>query len=203
MALKPRAQTLYACIVDGGAVILDLATQKYYAVDRSALPNVAERMDLEARGVKFSFRCPNLDELVALGPSKKIAQGIRAYVCPFLRATLSVSAAVAIFGAGTAIRNLDGLKRASASRLSRPFGTLKDAVAAFRTLRSWLYTAHDRCLFDALVLGNYLLQLRHEAQFVVGVRTRPFIAHAWVQSGTYLLEDVPEHVQLFTPVLAV
>jgi hypothetical protein len=37
---------------------------------------------------------------------------------------------------------------------------------------------------------------------MIGVSTKPFIAHAWVQSDDRVLNDTTEHVQMFTPILA-
>jgi hypothetical protein len=39
--------------------------------------------------------------------------------------------------------------------------------------------------------------------FVIGVATRPFVAHAWVQIAGSVLNDTVEHVQDFAPILSV
>jgi hypothetical protein len=84
--------------------------------------------------------------------------------------------------------------------------TLADAkkmLVAFLRLRIWFYTADRRCLFDSLVLALFLSRKKIPCTFVIGVSTKPFLAHAWVQIGEFVLNDTAEHVQTFTPILAV
>jgi hypothetical protein len=84
--------------------------------------------------------------------------------------------------------------------------TLEDAkkmLVVFLRLRIWFYTADRRCLFDSLVLALFLSRKKIPCTFVIGVSTKPFLAHAWVQIGELVLNDTAEHVQTFTPILAV
>lgn len=94
-----------------------------------------------------------------------------------------------------------------ARRLSPPRAEdrerLRDAVAAFDTLRPLLFTARDKCLYDSLALVSFLASEGIAAQWVIGVKTRPFAAHSWVQVGTVVLNDLHEHVRSFKPILVV
>jgi hypothetical protein len=76
-------------------------------------------------------------------------------------------------------------------------------LAAFLRLRIWWYTAANHCLFDSLVLAIFLTRQRIRCSFVIGVSTKPFIAHAWVQLGAFVLNDSVEHIQMFTPILTI
>jgi Transglutaminase-like superfamily len=76
-------------------------------------------------------------------------------------------------------------------------------LASFLWLRAWCYTSYRRCLFDSLVLSVYLTKASVPCTFVVGVVTKPFLAHAWVQIGNVVLNDTAEHVQDFKPILSV
>jgi len=80
---------------------------------------------------------------------------------------------------------------------------LHDAVASYCRLRPFLFTVHDRCLFDSLTLVCFLAMEGLPTRWVIGVRTRPFAAHSWVQSGHLVLNDVQEHVRRYTPILVV
>lgn len=82
-------------------------------------------------------------------------------------------------------------------------GELLGAVAAYLRLRPFVFTAHDKCLFDSLTLTRFLASQGMTASWVIGVRTRPFGAHSWVQSGPLVLNDLHEHVSGFTPILIV
>ena len=77
------------------------------------------------------------------------------------------------------------------------------AVASYLRLRPFLFTAHDRCLHDSLTLVRFLARKHIYATWVIGVRTRPFAAHSWVQAGDLVINDVHEHVRRFTPILIV
>jgi hypothetical protein len=76
-------------------------------------------------------------------------------------------------------------------------------LASFFRLRIWFYTADRRCLFDSLVLAVFLTRKNIPCTFVIGVSTKPFLAHSWVQMGAIVLNDTAEHVQTFTPILAI
>jgi hypothetical protein len=78
-----------------------------------------------------------------------------------------------------------------------------DRLASFLWLRTWCYTARQRCLFDSLVLSVYLTRGMVHCSFAIGVATKPFMAHSWVQIKESVLNDTAEHVQDFKPILSV
>jgi len=80
---------------------------------------------------------------------------------------------------------------------------LRDAVGAYQKLRPLVFTAHDKCLHDSLALLDFLAGEGILATWILGVRTGPFAAHAWVQSGGVVLSDQHEHVRQFQPILTV
>ena len=80
---------------------------------------------------------------------------------------------------------------------------LVDAVGVYQTLRPLIFTAHDRCLHDSLALAHFLAGEGLFAQWIIGVRTRPFGAHAWLQRGAVVLSDQHEYVRQFQPILVV
>jgi hypothetical protein len=76
-------------------------------------------------------------------------------------------------------------------------------VEAFLYWRPLFFTSKDECLFDSLVLLELLARHRLYPDWLFGVSTRPFRAHSWVQAGACVLNDLPERVARFTPILAV
>ncbi len=76
-------------------------------------------------------------------------------------------------------------------------------VAAYVYLRPLLFTARDACLFDALALTNYLARFGIFATWVFGVQTGPFAAHSWVQHEDIVLNDTPDNVRRYAPILAI
>ncbi|WP_343611829.1 lasso peptide biosynthesis B2 protein [Novosphingobium sp.] len=67
-----------------------------------------------------------------------------------------------------------------------------------RVLRS-----HDKCLSRSIALARYLAARGLPGDLVIGVRLRPFGAHAWVQSGKWLVNDRIDTVRCYTPIMAV
>ena len=108
-------------------------------------------------------------------------------------------------------QSLAGVAEAVARHRAGPPGTgdaftldaAQAAVAAYQRLRLFAFTAHDRCLHDALTLVGFLADEGIAAHWVIGVRTRPFGAHAWVQIGDVVLNDQHEQVRRYTPILVV
>lgn len=98
-----------------------------------------------------------------------------------------------------AARRTRGTKAATAASPE----TLRNAVAAYEKLRPLAYTARERCLYDSLALLNFLAGEGLFPTWVIGVRTRPFGAHSWLQSGPVVLNDLHDHVRRFRPILVV
>jgi hypothetical protein len=71
---------------------------------------------------------------------------------------------------------------------------LERLVRAHHHLRPLIYTWHDRCLYDSIVLLEFLALYRLNATWVFGVHTWPWIPHCWVRAGPYLLNDTPGNV---------
>jgi hypothetical protein len=98
-----------------------------------------------------------------------------------------------------------GRHQAAIRRTGRPSDRqhVIELLESFFRLRIWFYTAYRHCLFDSLVLSVYLTRRRVPCALVIGVSTRPFAAHAWVQIGECAVNDTVEHVLAFAPILAV
>jgi len=77
------------------------------------------------------------------------------------------------------------------------------AVEVYARLRPFALTAHDRCLNDSLALIHFLATQGLFARWVIGVRVHPFGAHSWVQRGGVVLNDLPERVRHYQPILVV
>jgi hypothetical protein len=76
-------------------------------------------------------------------------------------------------------------------------------VEIFRRLRTFTYTAKDHCLLDSLILADFLYRNGLMPTFVIGIRTKPFLAHAWVQIGECVMDDKLESLENMTPILVV
>lgn len=81
--------------------------------------------------------------------------------------------------------------------------TLTDLARAHCYLRPFFYSARDACLRDSLRLIEFLATRRIAATLIIGVRTQPFAAHAWVESAGYVLNDQASRVNQFTPLVLI
>jgi len=72
---------------------------------------------------------------------------------------------------------------------------------AYARIRPFFIQKRDRCLFESLVLTEFLSQYEIHASWVIGVRTSPFMAHSWVQIDRFIVNGNPTFSQLFTPIL--
>lgn len=78
-----------------------------------------------------------------------------------------------------------------------------ELVGIFRRLRPHTFAARDRCLFHSLALVRFLARHAVFPTWVIGVRARPWGAHAWVQHDKLLLDANPEQVCEYAPILTV
>jgi len=84
-----------------------------------------------------------------------------------------------------------------------PIDFCRELTRSFLRLRALTYTARDACLFDSLVLVEFLAHYRLFPTWIIGVTTGPFKAHSWVQHGHVVLNDTPERVRTYTPILTI
>jgi hypothetical protein len=78
-----------------------------------------------------------------------------------------------------------------------------ELVGIFRRLRPHTFAARDRCLFHSLALVRFMSRHAVFPTWMIGVRAKPWGAHAWVQQDKLLLDANPEHVCEYTPILTV
>jgi hypothetical protein len=76
-------------------------------------------------------------------------------------------------------------------------------VAVFRRLQPLLFTAPGACLFDSLVLTEFLARYRVLPALVFAVSTGPFAAHCWLQHESIVLNDSPDALRRFTPIMVI
>lgn len=60
-----------------------------------------------------------------------------------------------------------------------------------------------QCLVRSFVLLRFLQRSGADAQWVLGVRTWPFAAHCWLQSGRTALDDCADRLSVYQPILVV
>jgi Transglutaminase-like superfamily len=125
------------------------------------------------------------------------------HVLNFLRSLLHASISIRSSRVGTFLADHRAVKLdRSTSPTSRPLERVDQLLRIFNHLRLWAYTATDACLLDTLTLADFLRRYGLTSTVVIGVRTSPFGAHAWAQWESFVLNDTPDHVRRFRPLLA-
>lgn len=76
------------------------------------------------------------------------------------------------------------------------------AVNSYHHLKP-LYTSVNHCLFDSLVMVEYLASQSLYVDMCFGVSTNPFLAHCWVQYGKWVLNDRLDYVVSMEPIMKI
>jgi transglutaminase superfamily protein len=94
-------------------------------------------------------------------------------------------------------------RRKARKQIGASAEAMQDATSKFLALRPLFYTVGGRCLYDSVVLLEFLAARRLFPEWVIGITMVPFAAHSWVQFENAVLNDEPEFVRGFTPILAI
>lgn len=73
-------------------------------------------------------------------------------------------------------------------------------AAAYRASRL-IVNNHDQCLQRSIAMLDTLSAQNLFPDLVIGVKFKPFAAHAWVQEGACVLNDEVDNVAAYTPIL--
>lgn len=75
-------------------------------------------------------------------------------------------------------------------------------TAAFVLLLPWA-PGQGACLYRAHLLRTLIRDAGGDVRWVFGVRTWPFSAHCWLQLGDAVLDDQPDRIAVYTPIMVV
>lgn len=93
------------------------------------------------------------------------------------------------------------LRYATADRRACGGSEVVRAARAFERLAVWLPVS-GKCLVRSFLLLRFLHHSGLSAEWVFGVAVWPFKAHCWVESDGVALDDAPERLAAYTPILA-
>jgi hypothetical protein len=223
-------QWIYVCLTADGAVFLDVRHDRYSGLDpartqtlSSLVAGDCERADCQSlaaelisaglltvqsdnRGRPLAATLFAPPESVLVEPDDQVPAINALHVVRFLSSCISVWLRLRMRSLEYALSRLQACKeRATSSGRGRhDINTAKQLASIFVYLRTFAYTASDHCLYDSLVLSDFLRRYRVSSTCVFGVRTLPFAAHCWVQTGTSLTTEVNlEYVAAFSPICAI
>jgi transglutaminase superfamily protein len=179
------------CVTDDHAVVLDLRREKYFGIEASRISS--------AENAPTVYPDP---ETPLIEGYQEERESISARdVLRFLQASLASSLLLRFRRFENIVQRLERRKRCRAVRAD--LERARAVVAKFLRLRPLLFSTNEACLRDSLALLEFLAAYGVAAAWMIGVRTRPFVAHSWVQQGSVVFNDTPEHVRRYKPILAV
>jgi hypothetical protein len=102
----------------------------------------------------------------------------------------------------TIVGRVERRKNAPMQRVIRGDAEVHLLVAVFRKLRR-LFPANYLCLYDSLVLVEFLARYDIFPAWVFGVRLEPWAAHCWVQQGTVVFNEGIEEADDYVPIMVI
>lgn len=93
------------------------------------------------------------------------------------------------------------LRYATAARPAGGGPEVVRAARAFERLAVWLPVS-GKCLVRSFLLLRFLHHSGLTAEWVFGVAVWPFKAHCWVEADGVALDDAPERLAAYVPILA-
>jgi hypothetical protein len=207
------------CEASGHLVFLDVATDRYYGLVASAeaafrcllrestqnshnacTDQLLEKRLLVDRPDALPIRpCPETYPATASLLDRCLPNVSLIAVVRALASVMATRFTLRLRGLAVALRTTAARKARVRVRASDP-ATLEREVAASH-LCALLVRSHDQCLVRSLALVRRLAVRGERADLVIGVRVRPFSAHAWVQRDNLLLNDSCDGVRGYTPIL--
>lgn len=209
---------VHVAVVDDDVVFLDVQRDRY-----ACLPGLAsaarpdpERVALLVEGADLAkeLRAAGLTSDTPItrrpwrAPSTPQASALSLRVeRPRLRDVAEGGRAVAdlwLSYRGRALADLLTAVRSTDSQTSETgaAGELTRIATRFRRWAPFAPTS-AKCLLRAFMLLRLLQRQGHDAQWIFGVRTRPFEAHCWLQAGGLVLDDDVDRVAALEPILVI
>jgi hypothetical protein len=211
-------ESLSYCLIDGTAIFLDLAADRYFRLDETTNDAFLSFI----AGEDATRLIPALeaaDVIESGGPTRPVASLIP--IQPLRRSAAVTTGGFRLGDVAHALLVQKHAERRLASRSLREVVThlrrvkskcgahdIAPGSPAARTLRAFEYakvlrSAADRCLPRSIALGLCLARIGVRCDVIIGVKLGPFAAHCWVQAEDEVLNDSVEEVARFTPILVV
>jgi hypothetical protein len=209
------------CDPGGRHVFLDLAADRYFCLSDAAEETFARLVDgapldvadhsrlsiLETQGLLRSV--PGAAGLAPCQPAAPIqcslAQRRSGAPLGVLLAVVSLARAksdVRRVPLARLIQTLEAAKLRSKPHASQTREQLERIGAAF-SRAAVMTNSLNECLAVSIAIVRRAIARGIDAQLVLGVKLRPFQAHAWAQVGPTLISDQFDTVACFTPILVV
>ena len=216
------ADHVFVADIDGRAVVLDLARDRYFALNPDLSRELRGLLAMEGGAPDAALRDRACAVLVRQGILTTDARPSNRRAAPLLETALWPSlATVDAPHLGLQVSALLALNAASASLRLRPIsGTVawlsrrkrrspadvrrrpEALLRAYRAARPG-FPEKPICRLDALGLVLFLNRHGHPADLVFGVRLEPFQAHCWAQLGAAAVNEPVDSLRQYVPIMIV
>ena len=222
LRLRPH---VFLCTTPQGLVFMDLKRNKYlginsidahkilamksgesFAPDATAIIDRLKALELLSTlpeaGKPFESTTIEPARASALDPWPATRPKVR--VTHILKFAIALTRVLLLQGTRSLEYQVMAIRNRSQKRLGNQTSpdTCRELLHVFRYVRTLFYTVEDRCLFNSMVLLEFLYLNGLSATWVFGVKNSPFLAHCWVQSDGIVLNGLIEEVAQFTPIMA-
>ncbi|HVW67410.1 MAG TPA: lasso peptide biosynthesis B2 protein [Steroidobacteraceae bacterium] len=119
----------------------------------------------------------------------------------FFAAFISMCFRLKVLGLRNVVEYFEATRSGAELNSQQEISRAEWLVRTFCRIRPWVYTAHEKCLFDSIILTRFLRLHGYAARFVIGTHPLPFSAHAWVQIGDRVADDTVEVIRAYRPIL--
>lgn len=181
----------YSCLVGGGAM-LSLPAPGVVAAEEELLPEIRS-----AGFITDAIGAP--PRSTPIPPQRDLWLGDAPGALACMDTAIRTLAATVAFQK----QSLSQLVRPAARRVSQnpavDVGRVARRTAAYRATLPWL-PYEGVCLQRAWQLRQVLAMDGLHTDWVFGVKTWPFFAHCWLQTGDLVIADRIERVRSFTPI---
>ena len=213
---------VHFCIANGEPTFLSLVEDRYFCLPPTAralfLDSVRGEPNTEAlasalSGETFARLFENCELPGFSGSLPNVPRPTQSFLDEQFKTALSfqmINALSCYQAAGQRLRR-QGIKRVTdilgERKRLRP-GAVKlephfrSRVATFLALKN-LVATHDQCLRWSIALLDFLHRTEFRPSLVIGVKMKPFGAHAWVQHEDLVLSDALDNVLPYTPIMVV
>lgn len=217
---------LYWCVIDEQTIILDCTTDRYFMMGMDAgvlLDKLVQNAPIndgdfplmeKLGSLHFLAKCsadaptspkptlpPPLYDLDGINSTKPSMRRVIESIYWQIR----IDSELRFLGLNKSIKRIEFLSRKNLPEdaqiddnniIQRNYKEIIDFKISHLVIPS-----QSKCLRTSLAMWHYLLKLNKKVNFVIGVKTRPFSAHAWLQSGQVILNYRLDEVQAFKPIL--
>jgi hypothetical protein len=152
----------------------------------------------------IQVRAPTSEALANGGEEQRQRSSIQPRtLVAFLIASLIARLSLRILSFERVVRRAQRRRGTRAQAVAVTPHRAQELVDVYRRLRIYLFAVRNECLYDSLCLFEFLALHGVLADWVFGVRARPFAAHCWIQCGDMVLNDTVEHVASYKPIMSV